>query len=292
MASIPTSANLLGRLGITALPSRASPPHSSVTYTTRIHIHCFRTRSSLTPAFLTFSSDPCLKRLRLFEFGSIPPPVSAISNGSSNAGSGHGGSGNCSTGGGGGCGSSGDGRGGDSTWSFLTWYLSLLEKYPVWTKAISSALLNCIGDFICQLLTDHKQSFDGMRTFRFTFLGLVLVGPSLHIWYLYLSRLVTTTGASGAFLRLLLDQLIFAPFFIGVFLSTLATLEGQPSHVIPKLQQVWSSAVLANWQLWIPFQFFNFRFVPQQFQVLAANFISLIWNMILSYKAHKDIVVK
>ncbi|CAH9050250.1 unnamed protein product [Cuscuta europaea] len=291
MASIAASANLLGRLGITALLS----PHSSVTYTTRVllsplHIHCSRTRSSLSPAFLTFSSHPCLKILGPFEFGSNSPPVSAISNGSSNAGSGHGGSGDCSTGGG--CCSSGDGGGSESTWSFLTWYLSLLEKYPVWTKAISSALLNCIGDFICQFLTDHKQSFDGMRTFRFTFLGLVLVGPSLHIWYLYLSRLVTTAGASGAFLRLLLDQLIFAPFFIGVFLSTLATLEGQPSHVIPKLQQVWSSAVLANWQLWIPFQFFNFRFVPQQFQVLAANFISLIWNMILSYKAHNDIVVK
>nr|GMD21376.1 protein sym-1-like [Ipomoea batatas] len=171
-------------------------------------------------------------------------------------------------------------------------YLSLLEKYPVWTKAITSAFLTCIGDVICQLWIDAAPSLDGKRTFLFTFLGLVLVGPTLHFWYLYLSRLVTTPGASGAFFRLLLDQFIFAPIFIGVFLSTLVTLEGRASQVIPKLQQEWVSSVLANWQLWIPFQFLNFRFVPQQFQVLAANLVSLVWNVILSYKAHKEIVVK
>jgi len=79
--------------------------------------------------------------------------------------------------------------------------------------------------------------------------------------------------------------------------------------------------VLANWQLWIPFQFFNFYFVPQKFQVfedahfqkllylhaawvahanllpfvfqvLAANVVSLAWNVILSFKAHKEVIAK
>ncbi|KAK3001392.1 hypothetical protein RJ639_020841, partial [Escallonia herrerae] len=171
-------------------------------------------------------------------------------------------------------------------------YLTLLEKYPVWTKAVTSAILTFAGDVICQLFIDQVPSLDLKRTFLFTFLGLVLVGPTLHFWYLYLSRLVTIPGASGAFLRLLLDQFIFAPTFIGVFLSTLVTLEGRPSEVKPKLQQEWFPSVLANWQLWIPFQFLNFRFVPQQFQVLAANVVALAWNVILSYKAHKQLLAK
>ena len=33
-------------------------------------------------------------------------------------------------------------------------------------------------------------------------------------------------------------QFLFSPTFIGVFLSTLVTLEGRPSQVVPKLQQV------------------------------------------------------
>ncbi|XP_010251860.1 PREDICTED: protein sym-1 [Nelumbo nucifera] len=217
--------------------------------------------------------------------------VSASSDrGVSGIGGGFGGSGDGNSGGRGE--GAGDGEGGGSKWSLLSWYLSVLEKYPVLTKAITSAILTFVGDLICQLLIDQVSTLDCKRTFLFTFLGFALVGPTLHFWYLYLSKLVTLQGASGALLRLLLDQFIFSPIFIGVFLSTLVTLEGRPSQVVPKLQQEWFSAVLANWQLWIPFQFLNFRFVPQQFQVLAANVVALAWNVILSFKAHKEVITK
>ncbi|KAL4385663.1 hypothetical protein GQ457_15G029190 [Hibiscus cannabinus] len=217
--------------------------------------------------------------------------VSAVSDGGSGSGGsdGFGGSGDGNSGG---KGEGADGGGGGSDWSFLSWYLDLLAKHPVLTKAVTSALLTFVGDLICQLAIDRVPSLDVKRTFIFTLLGLVLVGPTLHFWYLNLSNLVKLPGASGAFLRLLLDQFIFAPIFIGVFLSTLTALEGRPSQVVPKLQQEWFSAVVANWQLWIPFQFLNFRFVPQQFQVLAANFVAVVWNVILSFKAHKEILTK
>ncbi|CAN6335455.1 unnamed protein product [Urochloa humidicola] len=175
---------------------------------------------------------------------------------------------------------------------FLAWYLMSLDKNPIATKAITSAVLTLAGDLICQLVIDRVPELDLRRTFVFSFLGLALVGPTLHVWYLYLSKLVTISGASGAIARLMLDQFIFSPIFIGVFMSLLVTLEGKPSLVVPKLKQEWLSSVLANWQLWIPFQFLNFYFVPQKFQVLAANFVALAWNVILSFKAHKEIIAK
>uniref|UniRef100_A0A0E0MJ73 Uncharacterized protein n=1 Tax=Oryza punctata TaxID=4537 RepID=A0A0E0MJ73_ORYPU len=192
------------------------------------------------------------------------------------------------TGGGGGGGASGA-----KDWRLLlAWYLLSLDKHPVATKAITSAVLTLTGDLICQIAIDKVPKLDLKRTFVFTFLGLVLVGPTLHVWYLYLSKLVTINGASGAIARLLLDQFIFSPIFIGVFMSLLVTLEGKPSLVVPKLKQEWLSSVIANWQLWIPFQFLNFYFVPQKFQVLAANFVALAWNVILSFKAHKEVTGK
>ncbi|XP_073143252.1 protein sym-1 [Henckelia pumila] len=218
--------------------------------------------------------------------------VSSGGAGGGTGGSGYGSSGNGGGSNGGGGGGGGDSDGRESGWSFLSWYLSLLAKYPVMTKAATSSFLNLVGDVICQLVVDKVPSLDLKRAFLFAFLGLVLVGPTLHFWYLFLSKLITAPGASGAFLRLLLDQFIFSPIFIGTFLAALVSLEGRPSLVIPKLRQEWFSSVLANWQLWIPFQFLNFRFVPQQFQVLAANFIALIWNVILSYKAHQEVAVK
>lgn len=225
-------------------------------------------------------------------------PVSAVSDDGSGSDGGSGGSpgGGRRSGGGGGGESGGLGKGNDgesnSNWSPFSWYLELLANFPVLTKAVTAALLTLIGDLICQLAIDKVPSLDYKRTFLFSFVGLAFVGPTLHFWYLYLSKLIPLPGASGAFLRLLLDQFVFAPVFIGIFLSALVILEGRPSHVVPKLEQEWFSSVLANWQLWIPFQFLNFRFVPQQFQVLASNVVSLVWNVILSSKAHKEVSPK
>ncbi|CAJ1917021.1 unnamed protein product [Sphenostylis stenocarpa] len=253
---------------------------------TRLHFH---TRSSLYSHPFNFNHSAAPFKPSLLRRSNSR--LSAISDDGSGGNNARGGGSNGSNSGGSGGWNFGGGDGGEK-WSLLSWYLALLEKYPVAVKALTSALLNLIGDLICQLAIDKVQSLDFKRTFVFTFLGFALVGPTLHFWYLYLSKLVTLPGASGALLRLVLDQFLFSPIFIGVFLATLVTLEGKPSQAVPKLQQEWFSAVLANWKLWIPFQFLNFRFVPQQFQVLAANVIALVWNVILSFKAHKEVLPK
>jgi hypothetical protein len=49
---------------------------------------------------------------------------------------------------------------------------------------------------------------------------------------------------------------------------------------------------MANWNIWIPFQFLNFRFVPLNLQVAAANVVALLWNTYLSWASHKEVVVE
>ncbi|MCO5580411.1 hypothetical protein L7F22_034277 [Adiantum nelumboides] len=169
-------------------------------------------------------------------------------------------------------------------------YLLLLNKHPVTTKAITSALLTLFGDLVCQLMIEKSETINLTRLGIFTVLGLVLVGPTLHFWYLTLSKLLQGPGTTRAGARLILDQFFFSPIFIGIFISALMTLEGHPHDIVPKLKQDWFTVVLANWKIWIPFQFLNFLFVPQQLQVLAANVITLAWNTYLSFAAHKDIL--
>ncbi|MCO5578102.1 hypothetical protein L7F22_031940 [Adiantum nelumboides] len=169
-------------------------------------------------------------------------------------------------------------------------YLLLLNKHPVTTKAITSALLTLFGDLVCQLMIEKSETINLTRLGIFTVLGLVLVGPTLHFWYLTLSKLLPGPGTTRAVARLILDQFLFSPIFIGIFISALMTLEGHSYDIVPKLKQDWFTVVLANWKIWIPFQFLNFLFVPQQLQVLAANVIALAWNTYLSFAAHKDIM--
>ncbi|KAH7352860.1 hypothetical protein KP509_19G067900 [Ceratopteris richardii] len=170
------------------------------------------------------------------------------------------------------------------------WYLLLLDRHPVATKAVTSAFLTLFGDFICQIFIEKDGKINFSRLVIFTLLGLVLVGPTLHFWYLNLNKFIQGPGTVKVSVRLVLDQLLFSPIFIGIFLSALMTLEGHSSEIAPKLKHDWLGIVLANWKIWIPFQFLNFLLVPQQLQVLAANVIALVWNTYLSFAAHKDVM--
>ena len=79
---------------------------------------------------------------------------------------------------------------------------------------------------------------------------------------------------------------MFAPCFLAVFIASLFTIEGNAAAVVPKLKQDWSSTVVTNWKIWVPFQFLNFRFVPVNLQVGAANIIALAWNTYMSWVTH------
>jgi hypothetical protein len=197
---------------------------------------------------------------------------------------------NSGSGGGGGAsgGSSGGGGGGGGFGSLWISYLALLDRKPVATKAITAAVLNGVGDVIAQLWLG-EGSFDWKRLSIFSFLGLVLIGPALHIWYGSLSRLVSATGTPGALGRMALDQLAFAPIFIGSIVAAIMTMEGHAKDVPAKLKADLPTIVRSNWVLWVPFQFLNFRFVPVRLQVLASNCVALAWNTYMSWAAHRSV---
>ena len=201
-----------------------------------------------------------------------------------------GGSGSGSGGGGGGGGGNGNGNGGSGSgttpWAM---YLLLLESNPLVTKMATSGVLNAFGDLLAQVLFEDGQSVDTKRTLTFTFLGAFLVGPALHFWYGSLGKIVTVGGSVGAGLRLGLDQLAFAPVFLATFLSALFAIEGNTDKLPNKLKQDLFPTVVANWKIWVPFQFLNFRFVPANLQVGAANVIALAWNVYLSWASHKKV---
>lgn len=80
------------------------------------------------------------------------------------------------------------------------------------------------------------------------------------------------------------DQLGFAPLFVGSMIAILAAIDGAPLDSLPKLlASDLPPAIRANWSLWVPAQFINFRFVPPAYQVLFANVVALAWNVYFSW---------
>jgi len=175
----------------------------------------------------------------------------------------------------------------DKTGGIAAWYNGLLEKSPLLTKAVTSALIVLGGDLGCQLFIEGG-SIDFARLARMFFLGGVLVAPVLHVWYGALFRWFPSPSIRGVLTRVVLDQAVFAPIFCGVFFTAIFATEGRLDQLENHLRENYVDAVKVNWMMWIPAQIINFKFVPPQLQVLFANFVALFWNSYLSWSGHKD----
>lgn len=137
-------------------------------------------------------------------------------------------------------------------------------------RSVSSLFVKLLKTIWNKILMKIFQCSSEVSANNWTYLTLFYInfhGLSYEsqLRYLYLSKLIPAPGALGAFKRLLLDQVpafainlawicnwfwisflqeivlsqfLFAPTFIGIVLSTLVTLEGNPQRAIPKLQQV------------------------------------------------------
>ncbi|WIA15471.1 hypothetical protein OEZ85_002111 [Tetradesmus obliquus] len=200
--------------------------------------------------------------------------------GGGSSGSGGKGKGYSSGGGSSGSGSNSEGGGG-----LFAAYSSALQQHPLLVKALTTAFLSAIGNLICQVFIEKQDidKLDWKRINTFTLLGLLWVAPCLHFWYGSLNKIVTLQGNAGALARMACDQLGFAPLFVGSMMAILTALDGKSDKVIDTLKADLPSAIKANWALWVPAQFLNFRFVPAQYQVLFSNVVALAWNVYLSF---------
>lgn len=189
------------------------------------------------------------------------------------------------------------------------WYGEKLESHPIITKGLTAGVIGGLGDVSCQLFIDKPEKefqnaekgiveegalwwFDAGRTGRFFVLGVGLVGPWCHAWFGFLARQFPKLTAPSIITRVALDQFAFTPVILSSFISSLWTLEGvmgdaseenKNKAITTRLQETLPDVIVANWMLWGPVQLFNFRVVPQKYQVLFANMISLVWNAYLSF---------
>lgn len=110
------------------------------------------------------------------------------------------------------------------------------------------------------------------------------------LWYRFLARNVSlSTPLQTLLARVALDQGVFAPVFLGVFFTYNGYMEGSTFDEIKvRLRTGYPSALAGNYMLWPAVQFFNFKFVPLNYQALTVNTVALGWNSFLSVQNKKS----
>ncbi|KAM4712763.1 mitochondrial inner membrane protein Mpv17 [Anableps anableps] len=169
-------------------------------------------------------------------------------------------------------------------------YQTLMTKYPWSVQIVTAGSLVGVGDVISQQLIERRglAHHNVRRTARMMSIGFFFVGPVIGSWYKVLDRLVVGGSKSAAMKKMLVDQLCFAPCFLGAFLCISGALNGLTvEENIAKLKRDYTDALISNYYLWPPVQIANFYFVPLHHRLAVVQIVAVAWNSYLTWKANK-----
>lgn len=77
-----------------------------------------------------------------------------------------------------------------------------------------------------------------------------LKGPAIRGWYNLLDHNIKSIGLKGVLLKVAADQILFAPTFLVVFLSTMGALNGETvEKVSDRMKQDFSEVLFTNWKV-------------------------------------------
>jgi len=176
-------------------------------------------------------------------------------------------------------------------------YLSLLDRRPLLTKALTASALLGVGDVLGQLVLEKgepggKKSLDVIRVARSMSIGLFVSGPLMHFWYKLLDTTIKT-GTRGVLTKVVLDQTLFAPVIVSAFFACNGLFQGQsPSEISRKIRADLPHTMLMNWTIWPAAMLINFKFVPPSQRVLYASSVALLWNVYLTTASNRKLEEK
>ncbi|CAF0742345.1 unnamed protein product [Brachionus calyciflorus] len=173
------------------------------------------------------------------------------------------------------------------------------------SNTVSTMVLLGVGDAITQYIeikltnkSNHNltldshsffQNYDLIRTVKVTSVGF-LTGPFGHYWYLFLDKKYPFKTGKSILSKILCDQLIAAPIFNVLFITAIHTLDGKHlRQIYETFKEKFFTIYAYDCTIWPACQMVNFYFVPTVYRLLYVNFISVIWNALLSFLMFNDI---
>ncbi|KAJ4962941.1 hypothetical protein NE237_022880 [Protea cynaroides] len=170
---------------------------------------------------------------------------------------------------------------------FLSWYLGKLQYRPVITKSITAAVIYTAADVTSQTITmTASESFDPIRTLRMAAYGMVIVGPSLHYWFNFVSKVLPMRDVVTTLKKMLMGQAIYGPCMSTIFFSVNAALQGENvTEIAARLKRDLLPTLKSGVIYWPICDFITFRFIPVHLQPLISNSFAYVWTIYLTYMA-------
>ncbi|XP_009335397.2 protein SYM1 [Pyrus x bretschneideri] len=171
---------------------------------------------------------------------------------------------------------------------FVGWYLGMIESRPVLTKSVTAALIYTAADLSSQTLakSSFSESYDLVRTARMAGYGMLVLGPSLHFWFNFMSKSYPKRDIFSTLKKMAMGQVLFGPTMTFAFFSLNACLQGENGgEIVARLQRDLFPTLLNGVMYWPICDFITFRFIPVHLQPLVSNGFSYLWTIYITYMA-------
>ncbi|XP_017697785.1 PXMP2/4 family protein 4-like isoform X2 [Phoenix dactylifera] len=125
-----------------------------------------------------------------------------------------------------------------------------------------------------------------LRTLRMAGFGMLVSGPSLHLWFNFLSKILPKQDVPTTFKKMFLGQALYAPIMNAVFYSVNSALQGETgAEIIARLKRDLIPTLKSGLVYWPMCDFITFRFIPVHLQPLVSNSFSFLWTIYITYMA-------
>jgi len=170
-------------------------------------------------------------------------------------------------------------------------YSSILNEAPVFTKALTSATVYTIGDFISQR-TEGKDigDLDRGRIVRSLLAGLIGHGPLSHVWYDWSEQIFNDvfhwTQWWSFVPKVAVDQILWGPFWNNTYIILLGLMKLENPQVIwSDVKRTTIPLVISGLKLWPLAHCVTYGLMPVQYRLLWVDLVEILWVTILSTQA-------
>ncbi|CAI9104301.1 OLC1v1002942C1 [Oldenlandia corymbosa var. corymbosa] len=170
------------------------------------------------------------------------------------------------------------------------WYLGMVKSRPIVTKSITCALIYTAADLSSQTIAGQSaEGYDLVRTLRMASYGMFLLGPSLHFWFNYVSRLFPRRDVIATLKKIVMGQTLYGPAMTVVFFSYNASLQGESrTEIVARLKRDLVPTLISGVMYWPLCDFVTFKFIPVHLQPLVSNGFSYLWTIYMTYMASQE----
>lgn len=170
-------------------------------------------------------------------------------------------------------------------------YSAILNASPVQTKAITSATVYTIGDFIAQKTEGLSMGeLDRPRLLRSLLAGLIGHGPLSHVWYGVSENIFENVlhlhDWWGTVVKVAIDQSTWGPFWNNTYILLLGIMKlDKWENIFGEMKRTTIPLIVSGLKLWPLAHIVTYGLVPVENRLLWVDLVEILWVTILATAA-------